>query len=246
MAISTIAPWGAAPPQDPEPESEPKPAPPVLRASPDRLGMDFNERLALAALSSGIAGFTLGASDAGKMASLRFRAENAHRLPKSKPDWYLYHKSKNYYKAKEAVLVGVRKGAWVAAWTGVFLVIEESMDVFRGTWRAGRTLTEMEGIDELDMKAMDSSIRRNRDFISSGVAGIVTSGLWSAWNTFSINAAARTIRTGTVVGLGYGLFQDGMMYARRKYGVDDGGEVSWLWGKAKGKVVADSLSAEQK
>lgn len=243
MATPAPAPGDAAPPEPP-----PALAPPVLRASPDRLGMSFDRRLVLAAFSSGIAGFTLGASHAGNMASLRFRAENAHRLPKSQPGWYLYHKSKNYYKAKEGVQVGVRKGAWVAAWTSVFLVVEESMDVFRGTWRAGRTLTEMEGIDELDMKAMDKSIRRNRDFLSSTLAGIVTSGLWSAWHAFPMATAARTIRTGAIVGLAYGLLQDGMMYVRREYGVDGGGEASWIYRGAKNKMTAEAegVAAEQK
>lgn len=217
----------------------------LLRSTPDRLGMSFDKRLLLASFSSGICGFTLGASHAGHLASLRFRAENAHRLPISQPGWYLYHKSKNYYKMKEGIIEGIKKGGKVAAWTSIFFVIEESMDVFRGTWRAGRTLQEMEGVDELDMKDMNKSIEMNRDCLSSAVAGMVTAGLWSAWNTFPMVTASRTIRMGLVVGLGYGLVQDGLTYARNKYGVQDENE-SWMYKGAKNRMKEAEAEKEGK
>ena len=82
-----------------------------------RLGMPFDRRLLLTTSLSFLSGFTLGSLNAGHMASLRFRAENAHRLPISQPGWYLYHKSKNYYKTKEGAIEGLRKGCKVAAWS---------------------------------------------------------------------------------------------------------------------------------
>lgn len=219
-----------------QPEAvEALPEPPKLYKSPERLGMKFDQRLLVGNLSSFLCGFTLGVSHAGHMAGMRFRAENAHRLPETRPGWYLYHKSKNYYKIKEAAPVGIRKGFFVSAWTSIFLIIEESLDIFRGTWYAGRTLNEMEGVDELDIKTMEKCIQRNRDFKSSAIAGMVTGGVWSAWNTFPMVTAARTIRMGLFVGLAYGLGQDAMMWARNKWGVDEAPE-SWIYKGAKNKM----------
>jgi hypothetical protein len=41
-------------------------------------------------------GMALGFYRGGRMASLRFLAENAHRAPKTFKGWYLYNKTKNY------------------------------------------------------------------------------------------------------------------------------------------------------
>ncbi|KAF2186756.1 hypothetical protein K469DRAFT_706747 [Zopfia rhizophila CBS 207.26] len=157
---------------------------PLHRTSPDRLGMSFDHRILLASFSAFFCGFALGSSHAGHMASLRFRAENAHRLPISQPGWYLYHKSKNYYRMRAGIKEGVKKGVWLAAWASVFFIIEESVDVFRGTWRAGRTLSEMEGVDELELGRVTSGVEGSRDFLSTGMAGMVTGGLWSAWSEY--------------------------------------------------------------
>ena len=42
------------------------------------------------------AGMALGVYRGGRMASLRFLAENAHRAPKTVKGWYFYNKTKNY------------------------------------------------------------------------------------------------------------------------------------------------------
>jgi hypothetical protein len=195
--------------------------------------MTFDTRMLLALSSSFLCGFTLGASHSGHLAAMRFRAENAHRLPISQPGWYLYHKSKNYYKAREGIVVGVRRGIHLAAWTSIFFIVEESMDVFRGTWRAGRTLAEMEGVDELDMRDMHKSVELQRDFWSSAGAGMVTGGLWSAWNGFNMVTAAKTIRLGLVVGAAYGLGQEGITWVKKRYGIEE--EESWIYKGAKNR-----------
>ena len=113
-----------------------------------------------------------------------------------------------------------------------------------GRWRAGRTLEEMEGIDELDMRDMTKSVGLQRDFWSSGMAGMVTGGIWSAWNAFPMVMAARTIRMGAVVGLAYGLSQDGLRWAQERYG-DKEGE-SWIYKDAKNRRnQADTQSEVQ-
>lgn len=136
----------------------------------------------------------------------------------------------------------MRKGSYVAAWSSIFFIVEESLDVFRGTWRAGRTMSEMEGIDELDLKRIDRGMDRSRDFLSSAMAGMVTGGLWSAWHQFPLTMAARTIRIGLMVGLGFGLGQDGLAWAREKYGGDGEGRESWIYKGARNKVTAEDVA----
>jgi hypothetical protein len=201
--------------------------------------MPFDRRLLLTTFTSFVCGFTLGSASAGSMAALRFRAENAHRLPISQPGWYLYHKSKNYNKMRHGITEGIRKGALLAAWSSVFFIVEESLDVFRGTWRAGRTIEEMEGVDELSLKRIDRGVASSRDFISSAMAGMVTGGVWSAWHQFPVSTASRTIRMGLLVGLGYGLSQDALVWARRTFLDGEEESESWIYKGAKNRKKAD-------
>lgn len=217
---------------------------PAAALSAHRLGMPFDHRLLLATFSSFACGSMLGYLNTSRLASLRFRAENAHRLPISQPGWYLYHKSKNYYKLKYGITAGFRSGAYLAGWTSIFFLVEESIDVFRGTWRAGRTFREMEGIHELDIKEVDTGVEKSRDFLSSVVAGMVTGGLWSAWNMFPVLTAARTIRMGLFAGLGYGLFQDGLTWTRTKTGIFVDENESWIYRGAKNRQQGAETSGE--
>ena len=120
--------------------------------------------------------------------------------------------------------------------------------MFRGTWVAGRTLREMEGVDELDIARVERGVDGCRDFISSGMAGMATGGLWSVWHQFPITTAARTIRLGLFAGLGFGLAQDGLSWGRRKYGRGEEEEESWLYKGARNrsaeKEVEESLGRE--
>ncbi|KAF2497040.1 hypothetical protein BU16DRAFT_484499, partial [Lophium mytilinum] len=170
--------------------------------------MPFETRLTIAMTAAFVTGLTLGMSHGGGAAGLRFRAENAHRLPIDGKGWYLYHKSKNYYRLKSGLREGVGKGTMLGVWAGVFYVCEESVDVFRATWRAGRTVSGMEGVDELCVGEADVS--GVRDAFGSLVAGLGTAGLWSLWNKFPLPTAARTAKMGLVAGLSYGLLQDGL------------------------------------
>ncbi len=241
-------------PFSPDPSTLPKPPPqsqplPPYHISAPRLGMPFDRRLLLTTTLSFLSGFTLGSITAGHTASLRFRAENAHRLPISQPGWYLYYKSKNYYKWKVGVVEGLRKGSYIALWSTIFFLVEESLDVFRGTWIAGRTLKEMEGVDELDIARVERGVDGSRDFISSGMAGMATGGLWSVWYQFPVSTAARTIRLGLFAGLGFGLAQDGLSWAKRRYGLDQEEGESWLYSGARNrrlaKEVEESLERER-
>jgi hypothetical protein len=158
----------------------------------ERLSLSYEARLELAVSGAAFIGGCMGLSHGGRIAGLRFRAENAHRLPTSEKGWYFYHKSKNYHTlvggTKEAIKMGAKLGIGV----GAFVTMEEAVDQWRG---AGK----------------------RKDFLSSMTAGLGTSGLFSLWSRFPLTTAARTAKTGLWIGLGYGLLQDAfsMLQGRR-------------------------------
>ncbi|KAF1351208.1 hypothetical protein BDV97DRAFT_270330, partial [Delphinella strobiligena] len=156
----------------------------------DRLSLPFALRLPLTTTLAFTTGFVLGAAHGGHTAALRFRAENAHRLPSSQVGWYLYHKSKNYNAMLGGIKEGFKMGIRVGGWTAVFFAVEEAVDRLRGQFR---------------------------DFLSTIVAALGTAGAFSAWNRFPVETAARTARLGLKVGAGFGLVQDllGFMRGRR-------------------------------
>ncbi|OBT87445.1 hypothetical protein VE02_04676 [Pseudogymnoascus sp. 03VT05] len=164
------------------------------RTADARLSLPPPQRLLLGTSTGFLVGLTLGGSHGFGAAGLRFRAENAHRLPKEATGWYLYHKSKNYRMMLEGVREGVRMGGRVAVWTGVFLGIEEVVDCVRGRRDVGGTV----------------------------VASLSVAGGFSLWNRFPLATAARTAKTGLAIGMAYGLAQDavGAMRGRRPGYVD--------------------------
>ncbi|KAG0651600.1 hypothetical protein D0Z07_2101 [Hyphodiscus hymeniophilus] len=154
-----------------------------------RMGLPFAVRLPLATSISFFVGMGLGLSHGSQVAGLRFRAENAHRLPSTPTGWYLYHKSKNYHMAFAGVKEGLKMGAKVSFWTAGFFSIEEIFDRYRGT----------------------------KDFINTMIASLTVAGGFSLWNRFPVITAARTAKSGLAIGLAYGLAQDavGAMRGRK-------------------------------
>lgn len=120
-----------------------------------RLSLPYLLRLRLSFGVSFLTGFGLGAVHGGKMAGLRFRAENAHRLPDTTAGWYLYHKSKNYQATYGGVKEGVKMGMKVGSLVAVYVVAEEAVD----------------------------NHREEKDFLSSVLAGMGTAGAYGAWST---------------------------------------------------------------
>lgn len=121
-----------------------------------RMSLPFGIRLPLATSISFIAGMALGISHGSQTAGLRFRAENAHRLPTTPTGWYLYHKSKNYNMALGGVKEGLKMGARVSIWTSLFFGIEDMFDRYRGT----------------------------KDFLNTIVASLSVAGGFSLWSMF--------------------------------------------------------------
>ncbi|KIW09478.1 uncharacterized protein PV09_00357 [Verruconis gallopava] len=154
-----------------------------------RLGLPLVHRTILGALSGFTVGAILGVSHGAKREGLRFRAENAHRLPTSQKGWYFYHKSKNYVGMLGGLKEGFRMGSKTAIWVVGFIWLEAAADHNR---RYGG----------------------QQDFLNTTTAGIATAALWSAWNRFPAATTVRTGKLGFKVGLTYGLLQDALGYAR--------------------------------
>jgi len=119
-----------------------------------RFSLPFHVRLPFATSISFIVGMGLGVSHGSQLAGLRFRAENAHRLPSTPTGWYLYHKSKNYQRAYGGVVEGFKMGGKVGIWTAGFFGIEEMFDRYRGT----------------------------KDFLNTVLASLSVAGAFSAWS----------------------------------------------------------------
>ncbi|MCJ1398592.1 hypothetical protein MMC11_001792 [Xylographa trunciseda] len=163
-------------------------------ASASRLSVPFQIRFPAATATAFFAGSFLGVSHGSQTAGLRFRAENAHRLPTSSTGWYLYHKSKNYHMMFGAIKEGLKMGSKVGFWVGGFFAVEEAIDRARG----------------------------RVDFLSTVVAGLSVAGGLSAWHRFPLLAAAKTAKIGLLSGLVFGLTQDalGLARGRRPFYVD--------------------------
>ena len=120
--------------------------------TPPRLGIDVGRRLPLTSFAAFSVGMALGASHGAKQAAYQFRAENAHRFPTSPTGWFLYHKTKNYKAIVGAVKDGAKLGLKLGAGAMAFCLFEETVDYAR---------------------------HDRRDFLSTVIAGLSFSGVYS-------------------------------------------------------------------
>ncbi|KZV64843.1 hypothetical protein PENSPDRAFT_587764 [Peniophora sp. CONT] len=146
-----------------------------------------------------VLGTLIGGVRGGRMAGMRFLAENAHRPPKTKRGWYLYWKTRNYKVALASLQEGgrwsMRLGFIALSW----VVCEEGMyraglgdvrelgaavgttGVFAGVWRlglrdAGRASvlslvigSSMMGLRLLQERMMRKEGEEARDGVADGV-----------------------------------------------------------------------------
>lgn len=119
-----------------------------------RLSFPFVFRLPIATTISLLAGMGLGITHGSQMAGLKFRAENAHRLPETPTGWYLYHKTKNYHMAFGGVKEGMKMGLKLSFWVASFIGVEEIFDRWRGT----------------------------KDFVNTTIASLTVAGVFSAYS----------------------------------------------------------------
>ncbi|KAF4124841.1 hypothetical protein GMORB2_3680 [Geosmithia morbida] len=145
-----------------------------------RLSMNTSGRITLGSAMAAAVGLSLGATQGGQTAQLRFRAEHAHKMPDSTTGWYLYHKTKNYHTMYGGVREGVRMGIRTGFWSFLALSLESTVDRCRGA----------------------------SDMFSTIIASLTVAGAFSLWHRFPITTAARTARSGFLFGLVYGSVQD--------------------------------------
>jgi hypothetical protein len=212
----------ASPPAPPEsnpspPLTPPNPLHPIDPHTFNRLSLPFAYRLPGAAFTGSFLGFALGATHGSQETSLRFRAENAHRLPTTQAGWYLYHKSKNYHVILGGLYEGWRMSFRLGCWAALFVGLEEGMDRGRAAVVRGfRDRVHPELV--LDVEVVDKGLVP-RDFMSTVLAGLGTAGCFAAWNGFPMPTAVRVMKLGAKAGLGFGLVQDVVSLLRgRKLG----------------------------
>ncbi|KAK6539237.1 hypothetical protein TWF694_009478 [Orbilia ellipsospora] len=109
-------------------------------ALPDRLGLHLAPRIFFANLTAFTTVFLTTSVKAGHAATLQFRAENAHRLPRSQVNWYFYHRSKSYYASRAAFTEGFKRGVGMCGYVSLFLMLEGRIDVLRGGVDFGATV----------------------------------------------------------------------------------------------------------
>lgn len=124
-----------------------------------RLSTPYSTRLAVGTLSTFLLGMGMGISHGSKAAGLRFRAENAHRLPDNPTGWYFYHKSKNYHMAYGGLKEGMKMGARMVPWVAGFFALENGWD----------------------------EIRQTKDFVNTVLASLTVAGGFSLWSMWQCN-----------------------------------------------------------
>ncbi|KAM0233261.1 hypothetical protein ACHAPO_007340 [Fusarium lateritium] len=122
-----------------------------------RLSVATPTRLMLGTISSALVGFSLGATQGGQMAQLRFRAEHAHKMPDTTTGWYFYHKSKNYHAMQGGIREGFRMGFKTGFWSFMALSLESTVDRYRGA----------------------------SDMFSTTIATLTVAGAFSLWRKFT-------------------------------------------------------------
>lgn len=198
----------------------------IRTTSNERLSLAFGFRAPLAVSIASIAGLGLGAAHGGQYAALRFRAENAHRLPRSQVGWYLYHKSKNYNVMLGGLKEGARMGGRLGFWTLTFVYFEEAIDRVRGAtvrrWVGFREEKRRRklGRDEMDELGVDRALAEDiyvqRDLFSTMTAALGVAGAFSLWNKFSVVTFAKTATMGLKAGFAFGVAQDALSLLRGK------------------------------
>ena len=165
----------------------------------ERLSMPPSIRGPVMAATTFTYGFSMGVTIGGRKAADRYRAMNAHRLPSTQAGWYLYHRSKSYHTTLGGVKEGARFGSILSVWALMFMMAEEGLDQARG---------------RLFARGDEDFALGQRDAISTVVAALTTTGLYSRWQQMDVFATTKMARMGFKYGLLYGLVQDAVSTAR--------------------------------
>ncbi|KAK9459039.1 uncharacterized protein V1516DRAFT_680768 [Lipomyces oligophaga] len=122
----------------------------------------------------------MGAYRGGKVAALRFLAENSHRLPTAVQGWYWYHKRKNYVIMHSAMKESASFTLRTFAFLGCMFGAEAVLDAVRG----------------------------RIDFLNTMVATTATGFAYAFRKQIPFSQVRNTMKYGAKVGLAFGLLQD--------------------------------------
>ncbi|KAK6522898.1 hypothetical protein TWF281_002325 [Arthrobotrys megalospora] len=187
----------SSPSPDPPPADYPLPyltnpdvlSKPTTASSPTlpyRLNLHPISRLTIANIFAFAAVFIPTTVRTAHIASLVYRAENAHRLPEKRADWFHYHRAKNHYAASRGLAEGFRRAGGVCGYVSLFLVVESGVDAWKG------------GVD----------------FVGSVVGGGVAGGWFGVVRKLPLATTALMVKKGVWYGFIYGVAQDVMLAAR--------------------------------
>ncbi|KAF3307910.1 hypothetical protein TWF173_002104 [Orbilia oligospora] len=100
-----------------DPDAASKPISPSTTL-PYRLNLHPISRLTIANIFAFAAVFIPTTIRTAHISSLVYRAENAHRLPEKRADWFHYHRAKNHYAASKGLAEGFRRAGGVCGLVG--------------------------------------------------------------------------------------------------------------------------------
>lgn len=144
----------------------------------DRLGLSPQQRLITMGGLSGTYGFFHGIAQGARVSSLRFLAENAHRLPRTKGTWYFFHKRKNNVLLRDGINAGAKTGLKYSSATCLFFGLEAAFDELYSkiTWMSTASSAVVLGsaIAFWQQLPFKQSLRSVRNFaIGGAIAGLV-------------------------------------------------------------------------
>lgn len=146
----------------------------------DRLGLSPPQRLITMGGLSGTYGFFHGIAQGARVSSLRFLAENAHRLPRTKGTWYFFHKRKNNVLLRDGINAGVKTSFKYSAVTCLFFGLET-------------------GFDELYSKI---------SWMSTASSAVVLGSAIAFWQQLPVKQSLRSVRNFAIGGAIAGFVQD--------------------------------------
>ncbi|KAK6344704.1 hypothetical protein TWF718_006664 [Orbilia javanica] len=144
-----------------DPDAASKPTPPTT-SLPYRLNLHPISRLTIANIFAFAAVFIPTTIRTAHISSLIYRAENAHRLPEKRADWYQYHRAKNHYAASKGLAEGFRRAGGIC---GEITVTDEGADGEEGAlvWIYIRGCAGCYACDEGGEGILDRSVCEQRE-----------------------------------------------------------------------------------
>ena len=152
----------------------------------ERFNIPAFVRLPTIFMGTSLFGFISGCYEGYSKASLRYLAENSHRLPRNVKGWYFYHKRKNYYCLKDGMVEG-----------------------FKYSWKISFLITGY-----FSFEAFLDTVREKRDFLNSVVSTTLFFYAYSHYVKLSKFQKINMVKRGFKFGLASGLVQDFLIYRR--------------------------------